>query len=331
MIPAIQLDPPHTFGPSLGPGLVPEAAGTPIRRRLPAPPPTLCLLPQPGRRPQPPAATPPFAGWRRYRRVELLDEGGMGRVFRAWDPALERTVALKFVRPGLAAPGRPLREAKLQAMAAGRWVPAVYDHGELAGHPYLAMALVDGVTLAAARRQMTLGERVELAVRLCAALDSIHRAGVIHRDVNPRNLLVRLTPKGGWQPTVIDFGIARELAGAESTDNARVVGTASYMAPEQALGHHHKTSPATDVYSLGATLYELFSGHRPFTAESSEATITKALREDPPPLAQLAPALPPGLGEVVRRCLEKRPGDRYPTATALAADLEAVRTERTAG
>jgi serine/threonine-protein kinase len=301
----------------------------PAPSRPAAAPRTLCLLPG-GRLPRRPEPRPDFTGWSRYTGVEPLGEGGMGQVYAAFDPRLERRVALKFLRRGDGGRGgRALHEARLQARAESPHVPQVYEVGQLDGHSYLAMQYLDGPTLKAARRRMSLDERLATAAALCRALDAIHEVGLVHRDVNPRNVLVRPTA-AGWWPYVIDFGIAHELPWPSRPVDPRVVGTAPYMAPEQALGRNDRIDRRTDVYSLGATLYELFSGRRPFSAESSEAILTKSLREDPPPLALVAPALPAGVERVVGRCLEKDPDDRYPTARRVAAELEACRDRRLA-
>jgi serine/threonine-protein kinase len=286
---------------------------------------TLCLLPGRGRRAAEPAPPLPFERWHRYHGVELLGEGGMGRVYRAYDPLRGRTVALKFLRRREAGRGgRSLYEARLQSRAASAHVPEVYETGELDGHPYFAMEYVDGPTLMAVRPELPLAARIAVAIGVCHALDAVHEAGLVHRDVNPRNLLVRRAPAAGWWPYVIDFGIAHELPHPSRPVDPRVVGTAPYMAPEQALGRTAAIDRRTDVYSIGATLYELFSGRRAFAAESSPAILTKALKEDPTPLAEVAPALPPRLGEIVARCLDKAPEHRYPTARAVAAELAGV-------
>lgn len=272
-------------------------------------------------RPQP-EPDPPFEGWPRYREVELIGEGGMGRVFRAHDPVLDRPVALKFPRhgePGYG--GRTLYEARLQARVRGAHVPKVYEVGDLAGNAYFAMELVDGPSLKAARPRLPYDERLTVALRLCDALEEVHAHGLVHRDVNPRNVLLAPRPDGSWWPYLVDFGIAHELPHPSRPVDPVVVGTAPYMAPEQALGKIFQIDRRTDVYSLGATLYELFSGHRPFAAESSEKMILRTLQEEPTPLLEVAPDLPAALGAAIDRCLEKDPADRFPTARATAAAL----------
>ncbi len=279
---------------------------------------------RPGRAPAEP--DPPFALWQRYLEVELIGEGGMGRVFRAYDPALDRRVALKFPRHGEPGHGgRTLYEARLQARVEGEHVPKVYEVGELAGHAYFAMQLVDGPSLKEARARLPYDERLTVALRLCDALEEVHARGLVHRDVNPRNILLAPRPDGSWWPYLVDFGIAHELPHPSRPVDPVVVGTAPYMAPEQALGKIFQIDRRTDVYSLGATLYELFSGQRPFAGESSEKLILRTLQEEPVPLTAVAPNLPAALGEAVGRCLEKDPADRFPSARAAAAALAACR------
>jgi len=273
-----------------------------------------------------PTADPPFEGWPRYHDVELIGEGGMGRVFRAFDPALDRPVALKFPRHGEHGHGgRTLYEARLQARVEGEHVPKVYEVGDLAGHAYFSMQLVDGPSLKEARPRLPYDERLTVALRLCDALEEVHARGLVHRDVNPRNVLLAPRPDGSWWPYLVDFGIAHELPHPSRPVDPVVVGTAPYMAPEQALGKIFQIDRRTDVYSLGATLYELFSGQRPFAAESSEKLILRTLQDDPVPLSAVAPNLPPALGETIGRCLEKEPADRFPSARAAAAALAACR------
>lgn len=290
-----------------------------------SPPVTVALFRR-GQRPQPAMAAPlSFEGWGRYHDVELLGEGGMGRVYKAFDPLLGRLVALKFPRQAEAGHGgRTLYEARLQARVDSENVPRVYDVGELDGRPYFAMQLIDGPSLKALRNRLPLAEKIAVGVQLCWALEAVHDRGLVHRDVNPRNIILRPRPDGGWWPYLIDFGIAHELPFPSRPVDPAVMGTAPYMAPEQATGRLGQIDRRTDVYSLGATLYELLSGRRPFTAESSEALLSKSLREDPEPLGTVAPDLPGALCELVGRCLEKVPADRFPSTRAVAAELRIV-------
>lgn len=302
-------------------GLAPGAATAPVASRSDLPRTERLLGRRRGERPGA-EPEPPFAGWGRYLDVEPLGEGGMGRVYRARDASLDRPVALKFHRYGEPGHGgRTLYEARLQARVESEHVPKVFEVGELDGHAFFAMQLIDGPTLKAARTRLPYEERRTVALRLCEALDEVHARGLVHRDVNPRNVMLAARPDGSWWPYLVDFGIAHELPHPSRPVDPEVVGTAPYMAPEQALGKIFEIDRRTDVYSLGATLYELFSGQRPFAAESSEKMILRALSEEPEPLSKVAPELPAALGETIGRCLEKDPADRFPTARAVAAGL----------
>jgi len=267
----------------------------------------------------PPAAL--LAGWRRYRDLELAGAGGMGRVYHARDRRTGADVAVKFL---LAArdPAERLREARLQARVSDPGVLPVLERGELGSYGWLAMPYVAGCTLKSARRGLELAEALDLMVHVCRTVAAIHRRGIVHCDLNPRNVLVGPGPSGPHHPWVIDFGIAQEISAPRPWSAQRVVGTPSYMAPEQALGKNHLLDPRTDIYGLGATLYELASGQRPFAAETSEAILTKAIHEDPRPLSELGAEVPPALERIVLTCLEKDPEDRYPSAAELADELE---------
>jgi len=282
--------------------------------------PTLAL---PG--PFPPlSAEPPvalLAGWRRYRDLELAGAGGMGRVYHARDGRSGAEVAVKFLLDARD-PEERLREARLQSRVSDPGVLSVVDRGELGRYGWFAMPYVAGCTLKSARRGLELAEANELMVAVCRTVAAIHRTGIVHCDLNPRNVLVGPGPSGPHHPWVIDFGIAQEISAPRPWGAQRVVGTPSYMAPEQAMGKNHLLDPRTDIYGLGATLYELASGQRPFAAETSEAILTKAIHEDPRPLSELGAEVPPGLERIVLTCLEKDSEDRYGSADELADELE---------
>ncbi len=258
-----------------------------------------------------------------YERQELIASGGMGEVYRAWDPTLERWVALKFLHrqsPDLVE--RLFREARAQARIDHPDVCRVYEVGEDAdGRAFIAMQLVDGRPLDEAAGEMTLEERVEVVRRVAEALHHAHGLGVIHRDVKPGNILVERDPDGGWKPYVVDFGIAREAAAAGATRTGEVMGTPAYMAPEQARGEIRRIDRRTDVYSLGAVLYELLAGRPPFDDESEIGVLLKVVDETPRSPRTIDPAIPRDLELVTLHCLEKAPQHRYPTARALADDL----------
>lgn len=256
--------------------------------------------------------------WPRYREVELVGVGGMGRVYRARDRRSDRTVALKLLLHG-----GDGDEAALQALPRHPGVLPVLDAGTLGDYPWFTMPFVDGLTLKAAQHGLRMERKLDLMVQAARTVEAIHRAGVVHCDLNPRNLLVAGPPESAAARLyVIDFGIACRSTAPCTATSDRVVGTPAYMAPEQALGKRHRVDPRTDVYGLGATLYELVCGRRPFNAETSQAVLTKAIREEPRPIHDFNADVPERLETVVLTCLEKDPADRYPTAEALAGALE---------
>src|SRR5262249_14507211 len=163
-----------------------------------------------------------------------------------------------------------------------------------------------------------------LVAKVAAGVEAAHRAGVVHRDLKPANVLL-----AGGEPKVSDFGLARLMdAAGDGTRTGAVMGTASYMAPEQAAGDTKRAGPAADVWALGAILYECLTGRPPFRGASDVATLAQVRTADPVPVRQLVPGVPRDLEAVCRTCLEKEPGRRYPSAAALAADLQAFLDDR---
>ena len=260
----------------------------------------------------------------RYQLLELLGRGGMGEVHKAYDPRLGRFLALKVMReatPEQAA--RLVSEARAQARVEHANVCKVYGVGELANKlPFIALQFIEGKTLSAVAKQMTREERIAVIRDVADALHAAHRQGLVHRDVKPSNILVE-KKETGWHPYVTDFGIAREIDAPGMTKTGVVTGTPLYMSPEQARGHTSKIDRRTDVYGLGATLYELLCGRRPFESESTLVVIWKLLNEELVPLRAIDPSIPVDLETIVMKCLEKEPARRYDSARALAEDLKA--------
>jgi hypothetical protein len=259
-----------------------------------------------------------------YRVVRRLGRGGMGAVYLAHDTRLDRPVALKVPRlRGLepAAVERFRREGRAAAALRHPNICPVYDVGEVNGAPYLAMAYLEGQTLADRLRAGLLppAEAASVARKLAAALAAAHAKGVIHRDLKPANIMV--TPDG--EPVVMDFGLAR-LGDADAerlTGTGDVFGTPAYMAPEQVDRTAGPVGPATDVYGLGAVLYELLTGRPPFTGTLSETLWQIGCREPERPTT-LRPDLDPRLEAIVMKAMAKRPTERYLTMDAFATTLD---------
>ncbi len=278
-------------------------------------------VPPPAAR-EPDEAAFPIPDWDRYQSVRFLGQGGMGRVFLAYDPMLRRNVALKFVRgddPELAR--RFLSEARAQARVRHERVCEVYEVGEVRGRGYIAMRYVDGQPLGQLAPSLTLEQKVLLLRQAAEGVHAAHVAGLIHRDIKPGNILVERTPDGGLAPFVMDFGLARDWREEGAAPNA-VQGTPRYMAPEQARGEVARLDRRADVYALGATLYALLTGRPPFTGATEVEVITRLQHEVPVPPRALDADIPSDLEAIVLKCLEKQRPDRYDSARALAEDLE---------
>lgn len=275
--------------------------------------------------PLPPAAAPfPVMDWARYEFLSLLGQGGMGAVYKARDRRLGRLVALKFVRggdPHLAI--RFLQEARAQARIDHPGVCEVYEVGEVDGKSFIAMRYVDGKPLDKLRPLLSLDEKVLILAAVAEAVHAAHKLGIIHRDLKPSNIMVERGEDGRWQPIVMDFGLAREANENRGlTESGAVMGTPAYMSPEQARGDNHNLDRRADIYSLGATLYDLILGVPPFEDQSVVNVLLRVLNEDPTPPRTILPSLPPNLETIILKCLSKEPAQRYDSALALAEDLQ---------
>ncbi len=265
----------------------------------------------------------------RYRLVELVGAGGMATVFRGEDLLLERTVAVKFLREPFASDPafreRFLGEARAAAKLDHPNIVRIYDVGEDEGnHPYIVMEIVEGEDLKTSIRRdgpLSVNQALNLTRQICAGVGLAHRAGIVHCDLKPHNILV--TYEG--QAKVADFGIARAFQGEEHVPQEEpedvVWGSPHYIAPEQAMGK--QPTPATDVYSIGVMLYEMLTGVPPFHDPDPTALALKHIQEEPVPLRSLNPRIPPGLEQLVRRALSKDPAARYHTADQLGMAVSA--------
>ncbi|GEM_PF-1435634 len=256
----------------------------------------------------------PAAKVGRFWRVDKIGSGGMGLVYRGWDPDLRRWVALKFLKSIGDDRARAFfrREAQLAASLDHPNIARIYEVGEHEGAPFIAMHLVDGVTLAPKH------DRLETVAKIAEAVSYAHSKGIIHRDLKPSNVMI---DRHG-QVYVMDFGLAKETSVPGLTETNAVVGTPNYMAPEQARGRADKPS---DVYSIGAILYEMTTGRPPFVGETSADILAQVLSSEPLWPRRLAPGLAPDLEAIILRAIEKDPGRRYASVDQLAEDIAAFR------
>jgi len=261
----------------------------------------------------------------RFQLVEELGRGGMGIVYKAWDPELQRHVALKMILRGqLASPedlARFRQEAKASAGLTHPNIIPVYQVGDSGGQAFFCLKFIPGPTLAKVVAEGPLPQRqaAEILRDIAGAVQHAHENGVLHRDLKPSNVLM----DDENHPLVTDFGLAKRFVGDPSiTGTGAILRTPSYMAPEQAeaLG---LTSPASDIYSLGAILYELITGRPPFLASSPVDTLLLVRTEEPVRPKLLNPNIDLDLELICRKCLEKNPAHRYVSASALANDLDA--------
>jgi tRNA A-37 threonylcarbamoyl transferase component Bud32 len=265
-----------------------------------------------------------LGAWEHYELLEEIGRGGMGVVYKARDRKLNRTVALKLILAGQLASPDDVRRFRTEAEAAGGLdhpnIVPIYEVGEHEGQHYFSMKLVEGGSLAEKLKGTPLPPRdaASLVESLAQAMHSVHRQGVIHRDLKPANVL--LTSDGA--PAITDFGLARKLDDVGQTATGAILGTPSYMAPEQAAGKSKQLGPACDVYALGAILYECLTGRPPFKAATPLDTILQVMNDEPVPPSQLQSKTPRDVETICLKCLQKEPVRRYESAEALADDLQ---------
>ena len=259
-----------------------------------------------------------------YEIIREIARGGMGVVFQARQVSLNRTVALKMILAGQLADETDVKRFHTEAEAAANLdhpgIVPIYEVGQHEGQHYFSMGFVEGQSLSQrlAEGPLPAREAAELIRRVSEAIEYAHRHGVIHRDLKPANIL--LDQDGN--PRVTDFGLAKKIEGDSGlTGSGQIMGTPSYMPPEQAGGKRGEVGPAADVYALGATLYALVTGRPPFQAATPMDTVLQVISDEPVPPRRLNASVPRDLETICLKCLEKEPGRRYASAAALAEDL----------
>lgn len=265
----------------------------------------------------------PVRDWDRYQFVQFLGEGGMGTVFKAFDPRLKRNVALKFIRGDDERHKRRfLQEAQAQARVEHPNVCKIYEVGEVEDKLFIAMQFIDGMSLDRAQAAMTLEEKVAVMQDVSEGIHAAHRLGLIHRDIKPGNIMVEKREGTKYHPYVMDFGLARLTeSNSEMTQAGFVLGTPAYMSPEQASGGAQPLDRRSDVFSLGATLYALLCGRTPFGGNSALEVLSNIATLEPEPVSSYRKEVPRDLDTIVMKCLEKDPVHRYDSARGLADDL----------
>src|SRR5215472_1387288 len=260
----------------------------------------------------------------RYEIIEMLGEGGMGTVYRARDNEVDRIIALKVIRPDLAANPEILRRFKQELVLARQIthknVIRIYDLGEADGVKFITMEYVEGEDLRSILRRsgkLAPVDAVSIMQQVCRALDACHSEGVIHRDLKPSNVM---RDKSG-KVLVMDFGLAHDAQRVGLTQTGVVLGTLEYMSPEQAQGM--ALGPASDIYSAGLIFYELLTGKAAYEAPSAMASLMKRTQERALAACTVDRTVPRSLSTIVSRCIEPQPGDRYQSVAELLADLEA--------
>ncbi len=252
---------------------------------------------------------------KRYQIIEEVGQGGMGRVYKAVDQELNRIVALKMIKPEISSqPGiveRFKKEIKLASQITHKNVCRIHDLGQAQGIKFISMQYIKGQDLKGFIKQsgrLTTEKTIDLTMKICAALQAAHDEGVIHRDLKPENIML----DGEGIAYVMDFGIAKSLEAEELTKEGTVVGTPHYMSPQQAAGE--EVDHRSDIYSLGAIMYEVLTGRPPFKADSDIGIIHKHITETPKPPSNLNPQIPKVLEEIILKCLKKKPEERFQKA-----------------
>jgi eukaryotic-like serine/threonine-protein kinase len=268
-----------------------------------------------------------FSSIGKYRILELVGEGAMGVVYRAQDSVLDRAVAIKVMNDSIARQDDLRKRFLHEAQAAGSLqhpnVVCIYDLGEADGHLFIAMEFVQGVDLEhliESGKPLSLQERLDIIIDVLTGLAFAHKRGIVHRDIKPAN--IRVGEDG--RAKIMDFGVAH-LASSSMTSTGSILGTPTYMAPEQIT--EGKTSAATDIFATGGVLYQILTQMKPFDAPTLQNLFFKIITEKPRPVSELVPGLPPALDRIVLKAMAKEPSERYKSALEMANDLTSVRSK----
>jgi serine/threonine protein kinase len=260
-----------------------------------------------------------------YELLSEIARGGMGVVFKARQTSLKRIVAVKMILSGQLAGEAEIKRFHLEAEAAAALqhpnIVAIHEVGQHQGRHYFSMDYVEGRNLSAVigGKPMPAAESAQLLKTVAEAVHFAHQRGTLHRDLKPQNILVDTA----GQPRITDFGLAKRADSDLSlTQTGAIMGSPSYMAPEQASGRHDLIGPATDVHALGAILYEMMTGQKVFSGETAAVVLSRVIKDDPTPPRKLNPSAPADLETICLKCLDKHTERRYPSARALAEDLD---------
>src|SRR5271165_2582616 len=268
----------------------------------------------------------------RYEIQKLLGMGGMGAVYKARDMEVERVVGLKVIRPDLA--GNPAilarfkQELVLARQVTHKNIVRIYDLNEADGVKFITMEFIEGEdlrTILTRKGKLTPEEAVDIILQVCAGLEAAHSEGVIHRDLKPGNIM----RDAAGRVVIMDFGLARSLQGDGMTQTGMMIGTMEYMSPEQAMGK--ELDARSDEFAVGLILYELLTGFMPYQADSAIASLVKRTQERVRPLVEVDSSIPAELNDIVCRCLERDPQERFGSVKQLAEALEIWQGKRPRG